>query len=558
MEIVEQEQDDCYSQPLYGGGVGGSCASPEKWRGGSDMPDFEPTDMTSENLQTTMTPLDPEDYFYNIGEKCAHAAMGVDILVVSSTDDDHEINTQHFGLPLLRGLADRSGAPGPLLFSATNSLQSLKQEVVARAPWQSGVAFGTQLRLRISPGFEIDSSPVERLDKDVLQLAPFLATGGLMGPGVAMKKEKELWLMGSCDQFTSVSIDLQVQKKVKDRYHVSGFGEVALKPVLQTCVAFTTVETDDNGNSYTVRKLRISSLALPLAYDTESLYDSLDPEALAVILFHKLSLSALQDGLVDTQAIGESWLKSLLICLYRSAEVQQRYRDSLLSQGVDVEQHSTFVGTGRLLDQAGDLSLEDVLLGKGQEQAAILPFLIFALLQCDALRPTCGSSRPSMDSRCAAMTQMASMTPSALSRCIAPILQHWSTEEDEPVLEMVDLNQDAMQHALYDCRDGDVLFLDSPQQILVYDSRHARDPNTTTKQSIIQLSPKLQAAVETSAQSNRTPPTIRYVLKDPPTEEARKEAALCLEDCLIEDKPTTTGHANFANWKAAIALCVQA
>jgi hypothetical protein len=71
-----------------------------------------------------------------------------------------------------------------------------------------------------------------------------------------------------------------------------------------------------------------------------------------------------------------------------------------------------------------------------------------------------------MDARCAAMTQMASMTPSELAKCIAPSLQLWSTAHDEPIMETLDLNKKTIEEAIAEMnKQNGVLFLESPQQI---------------------------------------------------------------------------------------------
>jgi hypothetical protein len=543
--------------PFYKGGVGGSCGPPmDKWVG-TDIPESEPTDMTPTNLrqEASMTQepyMDPTNLYAQLGTKCGLAALGVDILVVA--DDAESYPTlPWFGIPLLRNLSEKSGAPGPILCSS-DDIDRLQQQVSVRTPWHPSVVFGVQLRLRISPGFATDTTSAEPMGDDPSwQLGPLYTSSAIMGPASAVPGEPNLWCMGSCDPCTSLTLDMQVQN-VKDRFYVDGFGEVALIPVIQTSVVYTCIQEDDEGHFVTVRKVRIATLPLPLAYEVEPIYDALDPEALAVVLFHKLSLSSLQDGLMESQDIGQSWLKSLLICLYHSAEIQQVLQKDRLDRRIEIE-NSSFVSAERLIDLGGHLDADDVLLGQGHRQVSILPFLVFALLQCDALRPTCGSFRPSMDARSAAMAQMASMTPSKLAKCIAPCLQLWSTQEDAPIMEMVELRQQAIQDALLDCgADGNVFYLDSPQQILIYDAHRVLD-SSKVKQPI-SLGPKLQAVIQATKKSCRTPPVIRYELEEPKSKEAGDDADRCLDDVLIEDKPTATGFQDFAVWKEEVASMV--
>lgn len=135
-----------------------------------------------------------------------------------------------------------------------------------------------------------------------------------MGPAHADEnfsdEDAGLWIMGTCDPHTSFTVDLQAA----DHVQVDGFGEVALRPVMQTCLMYTCIETDGlepNPNYYTVCKMRVSSLASPLTDDVEQVYDALDPEALCAVLFHKISLDAYLDGVVAAQETAEAWLDQL-------------------------------------------------------------------------------------------------------------------------------------------------------------------------------------------------------------------------------------------------------
>jgi hypothetical protein len=530
------------------------------------LPADEPSDMTATNLKNVTAPLDPTDLLEVIGTKCALAALGVDIIVVVPENDDDEEDVDEdlarlairpwYGVPLLRVLSDTSGAPGPLMFG-TNNIRGLQKQVLARTPWQPGMTFGTELRLRISPGFELEDSPLETIDDDPYQLPCFLASGGIMGPAVSV--EPGLWLMGTCDHHTSVTIDFQVDKQVKDRFNVDGFGEVALKPVVQTCVAYTCVEEDADGSFHTVRKMKVSSLPMALANDIEVFYDAMDPEALAAVLFHKVTLNAMQDGFRAAQETGETWLRSLLICLYQSAEVEQARIEELMDkQGRMVGMDTTFKGSERLLDQEGELEVEDVLMGKGHEKVAVMALMLYGLLQSDSLRPTIGTFRPSMDARCAAITQMSYMPPSALAKCIAPTLQLWSIQDDESIMESVDLNKKSIEHSLEEMKEGDGVFvLNSPQQILVYRADRVGLSKLITNGGTAQLGPKLTAAVEASANEYGTMPAIRYELGDPTTKEAQDKAARRFDNFLLEDKATVSGMRDFTEWKVAMAVLIQ-
>ena len=373
-------------------------------------------------------PLDPEDQFAVIGKRCAKAALGVDLFVLVPEQDDGRSSIMPstpipwYGLPLLRVLSDSSGAPGPLMFGTayandpdkeTPTMLSLQENVLSRTPWQAGMVFGAQLRFRISPGFELEDTPVEKKRRLKLQLAPFLSSGGLMGPATADESSADadagLWIMGSCDPYTSLTIDLQAAKNVEDRFNVDGLGEVALRPVIQTCMMYTCIETDGSEtdpNFYTVCKMRISCVPMTLSEDVEPIYDALDPEALAAVLYHKIALDAYLEGFLSAQETAESWLKSLMICVYQSAQVEQAKLEEDKGKRYQIQMASgtgtTFVASERLLDQRGSLEDEEVLLGGGHPKISVVPLLVYALMQCDAILRAPGRARTGLRQEAAA------------------------------------------------------------------------------------------------------------------------------------------------------------
>jgi hypothetical protein len=90
-------------------------------------------------------------------------------------------------------------------------------------------------------------------------------------------------------------------KEVQEESTVDGVGEIPAKPLIEVCVAYTCIKEDEDDNAYTGRKIKVSCREMPLAAESEEIFDSLDPEALAVPLFHKLCLNALQGGLEEAQ-----------------------------------------------------------------------------------------------------------------------------------------------------------------------------------------------------------------------------------------------------------------
>ena len=562
----EIESKDIESQPeYYQGGVAGACSpsNTEKWEG-TFVHESEPTDMTPSNLEAFVEPLDPEDCFETIGTRCAGAAFGVDVLVVvpeydedADPDDVRTAIRPFYGLPLLRVLADSSGAPGPLMFG-TQDVEGLEENILIRTPWQPGMAFSSELRLRIPPDFSVESTPVEKIGKDKLQIATFLSSGGVAGPACSI--DDNLWLMGTCDETTTLTIDLEVGKEVQEVYDVEGIGEIPVKPVIQICFAYTCIEEDEDGNAYTVRKMKVSCKKMPLAKETEEILDNLDTEALMVPLFHKLCLNALQDGLVESQETGLKWLVSFLVCVYQSAMVEQAQIEERKEEaGNMVETGSTFVASERLLDEEGDLEVEDVLLGQDHENVAEVSSLIYALLQCDALRPSCGSFEPSMDGRCAAMSQMASMSPEVLRKCIYPTLQLWSWKKDELIEELLGLNIMAVKDAIEQTvEEGCTLLLDSPQAIVVCPAENLKKRSSpkkgkgkstsNTKDEPFKLGTNLEEAVEEAAAQYRIHPTVKH---------DRTPKATALDSFLVEDKGLADGTQDFAEWRVEVASQVQ-
>lgn len=333
-----------------------------------DMEDaLDLTDFTSSNLQDYTMALDPDDLFVKIGRRCALAALGVDLFVlVPQENDSKNDDEQHipwYGLPLLRPLSDCSGAPGPLMFGTANADNDddnddkedeekvaehtsrdnkalLFENLIARTPWQTRMAFGAQLRLRLPPGFRFETTPIEvDLGMPELQMAPFLSNRGLTGPASSIidpastgsdDDVEGLWCMGTCDPHTSFTFDLEVDvddgEDVPKSCEMEDVGDVALKPVMQACTLFTCIETDGaepTPNYYTVCKMRVTSVSLSLAHEPEAILDGLDPEVLSYVLYQKIALDAYLSGFLDAQRTAEGWIQSFMVCLYESALQKQ-------------------------------------------------------------------------------------------------------------------------------------------------------------------------------------------------------------------------------------------
>lgn len=469
------------------------------------------------------------DEYAELGRQCADAAVGVDLICLPQHD------YVDFGLCHFAYLSHKSGSPPPVILRNDNSLET---HVLARVPWNSQCVFGAELRLRLSPGYT-----VEPFDD------PY-SEGGLFGPA-SQVGDHQLWRMGSACADASYSIDLNVNNSIQDRYPVEGLGQVALKPVIQICFAYTKVVQDkETGDYKTVRQMRIACCPVPLARNLEELYDSLDPEVLAVVLYHKVALASLQDDIVSASQMAQQWLGVLLGAVYRSAEEQFEIQREQDSSGVDNDQRERFVARERLLELEGELSSEDVLLGQGHEQIRPTALMVYLLLQCDPLR----MSKVSMDARYASLLQMASMPPSSLTRCIAPRLQLWGKQDC--ILDVVDLRSEAVQSAMLECRGGTILFLDTPHEIVVMDARHIIS-STKAQPGEAKMCLALQSAVKDAAESYGVAPRLVYELDQ--SRSSGEQTMLRLVDCLIEDSPNAAlNFESFGDFKSRVAITIQA
>ena len=491
--------------------------------------------------------------YEELGRQCADAAMGVDLLCLYDSD----LVVPAFGLGVCHALSLKSGAPGPVLLDwneeeeqHSSTAASLTAQVLSRTPWQASLVFGAELRLRMSPGFLVDTTTKE-------------SEQGLVGP--ASSVSQQLWRMGVTDPHTALTIDLTVaDKHVPDRFHVDGFGEVALKPVLQTCLAYTTIVKDDKDGSYkTVRQMRIRSRPVPLVRTAEELYGSLDTEALAVVLFHKICLASFEDdGLKGAATMAQQWLVLLLSCAYKSAEEQEKVQMRQLEHGL-AEKNRYFIANERLLHlEGGELSTEDVLLCQGHERLRPISLMVYLLLRC---RPLYLSGAKSMDERCVALQKMVSMTPSNLTRCIAPRIQLWESGKhvEEPIVEVIELRSEAIQSAVLEhsanaAGTGLILFVDTPQLIFVMNASCVNTGSdgssaSSRKQRLV-VGSGLERAIEDATASYRCRPLVVNEIEDDNDEQALKRLA----ECVVEDSPNAVLEAeSFAEWKALVARQVE-
>jgi hypothetical protein len=459
-------------------------------------------DVPDENYTPVQSPDDNE--MDELGCQCADIGLGIDLVNWSSSLG---------AIAALCPLADRSGAPAP-------SCGDMLQELTSRAPWKC--VFGAELRLRVSPGFSAETTP-------------------LGGPGYSVNEQ--LWRAGCFSPMTAVTMDLRV---LKNRHKaneetastfVPGVGDVPLEPVIQTCFAYTTIQYNEDAKEHQiVRRMRIASRQVSFARTVEELFGSVDPEALAVVLFQKLAVSCIDDGPRASAKLAVEWLGAFLRSVYKSAE-EEFERPEASSRYI--------VASDRLLDmEDGTLSSEEILLAAGHERLRPVALMVYLLLQTDPLRLSSGLS---VDERYSSISQMIAMPPNILTRAIAPRLQLWSPTKI--LLEVLELRSDAVQSALLENTDGTVLLLDTPNEIVVMDARFIISDKAQGK---VEIGHDLKLAVEDAAQSYRVRPSITFEVDQRAT--SGEFTLLRLLDCLIEDTSNTAmGYSTFSAFKTAMA-----
>ena len=151
-------------------------------------------------------------------------------------------------------------------------------------------AFGSFLRIRLSPSMKIktDSGEDNSINgiskvKDVTKnnLVEYYCTNGVHGP-VSATIEHELFLMGSCDNFSSISFEIEHKNETIGDYVFVDNRDKQLCPCIQIAFAYTSVVKINNKWS-TVRRVRVTTQKLDVSNDVETVTLSLDTEALIVV-----------------------------------------------------------------------------------------------------------------------------------------------------------------------------------------------------------------------------------------------------------------------------------
>lgn len=219
------------------------------------------------------------------------------------------------------------------------------------------------------------------------------------------------------------------------------------------------------------------------------------------------------------------------------------------------------VSSERLLSSSsGHLSNEEVLLAQGHNEFQTLPLLIFCLIQCDALRPSQGSFCPSYDSRAAAISNLRIMSPSCLSRCIAPRLDLWfdnkSNNSEDSRFESVNMSMIDLRHAIDEHLSsslGDAksngsapfLLVDCPSFVGIFDCQ---------QQIISESSTLVPSAIVQAAGDAQNSYRVAQTLFQPKELDSLFNASF-LEDMMLEDSITNT-LLTFKEWKRKVSEIV--
>ena len=313
-------------------------------------------------------------------------------------------------------------------------------------------------------------------------------------------------------------------------------------------------------------QMRVSNVSMEYTDNAESIFDGLDTEAVSTVLFNKLALEAYTVGLAETQEVAESWLQRILEAVYESAQAELAYleEEEEEEEEKDSEEDSNFKACDRLLDyEGGELDKTEVLMGAGHSKVKSVPLLVYALMNCDALRPSNENFKPSMDARLCAIAQLTSMTPKNMAKILAPSLSLWSLRDDRPVLDSLPLRREGILAKLdaldEDSKKDTILLLDSLQRVVFFDGVELGGSKGRTNESrSIEVGTQFESRVLSNLRGYRTAP-----LNSKAVERILDEKGGSLTDVgvsrsvllsmLIEDKATNRGDSNFNEWKSRIA-----
>ena len=272
-----------------------------------------------------------------------------------------------------------------------------------------------------------------------------------------------------------------------------------------------------------------------------------------------MNLSWLRYGSHYINSIALNWLLNILSLCHQSAEIQYQ-KLKKYGRGIESRDLEYFYPPDRLMNiGGGQLTIKQKLLGQGHVELHTLPLLIFSMIQCDAFRPRSKSFDPSFDARCASAANMSGMSPSVLSRCIAPRIEMWNSGETSKSSNLNMTFNDIMrviedEFTIHE-DDGAVsvsgpkiplLLVDTPCHVTVYDC--SKLCNVGGQAIDRDLPDNLAMAVQVSKRSYRVTPlsddrAIRFYDEDSHNH---------LMDVLIEDSKLRGGE-SYNEWLDLIA-----
>lgn len=492
---------------------------------------------------------DVDEFYSFLGTSCGYDAFSVELFGLTK-EENTEDKEQYFGMPLLRLLSDRSGGCGPLIVMYNTDLNDslLMKELIARSPWSSPLAFGGILRMRLPSSLQIYDSSSQKRRMKISNLSEFYE-GKMHGSIATHNSDNEVYVLGTCDKSNTIAFELDICSKsgrLDESIFVDGRGDMILSPSIQSCFAYTSI-VECCGRWVTVRRLRVLTEDLDITDNVESIMSSLDPEVLAVNLYHSFYEHGLQNGLASIEKLATDWLVSALLCCYKSAE-----SEDIMQRKFGIRSKNRLSSERLLSSSNRHLSNEEILLAQGHNDFQILPLLVFCLIQCDALRPSQGSYCPSYDSRAAAVSSMRIMSPGCLSRCIAPRLDVWydinSVNGEESTYESVNMSMIDLRQTIDDSKyNGSVPFLliDCSWFVGVLNCHHLINSESSSASNEFVPSVLIQAA-EDSKNSYRVAPTLAV---------DTSFIKSFLEDMMIEDSVTAT-RLTFNDWRRKVSEIV--
>lgn len=488
---------------------------------------------------------------------CAQAVLTLQtVFVIAPTISAQWYDTGYEHPPILSSVE----APALAWYAATEVTATQGWETwKATWPWRKSVGYGGNVRLRTSPGLVVatddddewlDENGKHDDDDDIGKAAPTTTRllpkdGGLTGPAVAAPESECLWTLPSLDPYTTLVIDLALD----DEYDFNTSPSDAPRPkvgMLQVCVAYTALESDEDGKAWTVRRIKVAHRAMQRVATVESLYRRVDPEALAVVLLHKL----VRCGVDQRQSIGEEWLEAFLVAVYQSALEEDKRQEDLRQNGIP-DKDGYFLPAERLLskNEGGDLSSVDVLLAQGHGRLQPIVLLMFLLLQQCQMANT-SSSSSSLDRDGLSLSDLVRMSPDSLTRCLAPRLQLWSN--DEVLVDLIDLKYETVVNTIQEESallknpfDSLLIILDAPDQIIVGNALAVLPGSMEAMDKLpARLGPNLQATLNEMAASYPTPPPILY-----------GGSGSWLTEVCREDSPLGSAP-DFGSWRQSVAKAV--